>query len=170
MNVGMRMCTSPAKPTFRPGDVVNFHAVIKSNTAGIAGQALLAEPPTGNITAQLLTPQGYLVSSLSLKSDTSGAISGLFSLAPTVLPGTWTIHIRSGDAGRDFPLTVVPSSTDTLSVAVLPNRIRRRQHYYHSYHKCAECRRQAGSRRVCYRQIGNNGGSMDVRLGGSHHR
>lgn len=108
------------RPAYRPGDVVNFHAIIQLSTAFASDAARLAEPETGNITAQLLTPHGYVVSSLSLKADASGAIGGLFSLAPDIAAGQWTIRVRLDDIARDFPLAVVPAARDTLSVAVLP--------------------------------------------------
>lgn len=108
------------RAAYSPGDTVNFHATIGIELRGAGDEARLAEPSSNSVTAQLLTPQGYLVSTLSLKPDSSGGVSGLFTLASSALPGSYTIRMIWGDASHDFPLDVLPSDVDTLSVAVLP--------------------------------------------------
>ena len=109
------------RQAYRPGDVVNFRAHIQAMTAR-TGDAARLDEPSGNIaTVQLLTPQGYLVSSLSLKPDASGGVGGLFTLASSALPGRYTVRVRWADAVQDFPLDVLSPDRDALSVAVLPS-------------------------------------------------
>jgi tetratricopeptide (TPR) repeat protein len=109
------------RQAYRPGDVVNFRAGIQAITPRTGNAAYLDEP-SGNIaTVQLLTPQGYLVSSLSLKPDASGGVGGLFTLASSALPGKYTVRVRWADASQDFPLDVLSPDRDALSVAVLPS-------------------------------------------------
>ncbi len=106
---------------YHPGEIVNFHAMLEAATLGPASATRLDEPTDGSANAQLLTPQGYVVSNLNLKPDSVGGISGVFTLDPTTLPGTYTIRVRWGNALHDFPILVLSTDLDTLSVAVLPS-------------------------------------------------
>ena len=60
------------------------------------------------------------MSALSLKPDGSQGVSGTFPVASTSLPGVYTIRVRQGSLLHDFPVVVVPSRSDSLSVAILP--------------------------------------------------
>jgi len=96
-------------PDYRPGDVVNFHLQL---TQGQVDQ---------DVSVSLLTPGGAAVDTLTLKSDGVGGVSGMFMLSSDAEPGTYTIRARSGSATHDFPLAVVASPQDTLSVYIVPS-------------------------------------------------
>src|SRR5205823_6706723 len=104
-------------PSYRPGEQANFRVVL--HPAG-PGRALGTPVSEQDVSVSLLNPGGAVVSVLNLKPDSAGGVSGLFEIAPSVQPGQYTVRVKAGDAWRDFPLEVLPTSSDTLSVFIAP--------------------------------------------------
>jgi hypothetical protein len=107
---------------YQPGTTINFRSILApdSSEASPSDASPAAPGATGNVDVQFLTPQGYTVSSLSLKPDDARGVSGTFPVASTALPGIYTIRVRQGSLLHDFPVSVLPGHSDSLSVAILP--------------------------------------------------
>jgi hypothetical protein len=103
-------------PAYHPGQPVNFRALLRQ-PRDTAVSTPVAEQ---QVSVFLLMPGGPVLSALTLKPDGVGGVSGLFNLSPDLEPGVYTLRVRAGDTGRDFPLRVVAASGDTLSVYTAP--------------------------------------------------
>jgi hypothetical protein len=103
-------------PAYRPGQPVNFRALLRQ-PRDTAASTPVAEQQASVF---LLMPGGPVLSALTLKPDGAGGVSGLFNLSPDLKPGVYTLRVRAGDTGRDFPLRVVAASDDVLSVYIAP--------------------------------------------------
>ncbi|HYP42326.1 MAG TPA: Ig-like domain-containing protein, partial [Chloroflexia bacterium] len=103
-------------PAYRPGQPVNFRAVLRQ-PYDTAVSTPVAEQ---QVSVFLLMPDGPVLSALTLKPDAVGGVSGLFNLSPDLKLGVYTLRVRAGDLGRDFPLRVVAASDDILSVYIAP--------------------------------------------------
>ena len=110
------------RQSYQAGTTINFRSILTSHSSqgGLNGALPTGADSSGNVTVQFLTPQGCLVSTLSLKPDGSQGVSGTFPVASTSLPGVYTIRLRQGSLSHDFPVAVLPSRSDSLSVAILP--------------------------------------------------
>src|SRR5207249_4787667 len=74
------------QPTYYPGQAVNFRATVHSRPMDGAD----GEP---GVSVSLLSPQGLPVSTLSLKPDSVGGVTGLFRLAPALQPARYAIRV-----------------------------------------------------------------------------
>ncbi|MFL5735601.1 MAG: Ig-like domain-containing protein [Chloroflexia bacterium] len=104
-------------PSYRPGQQVNFRALLHPAGREHTWVTPIAEQ---DVTVSLLNPRGATLSMLTLKPDSVGGVSGLFSLAPSLQPGQYALRVKAGDGWRDYPLPVLPLANDTLSVFVAP--------------------------------------------------
>jgi hypothetical protein len=110
-------------PSYRPGGTVNFRLQLRDTTGGVPTTPVVEQ----DLSVLLLMSEGAngespeAVAALTLKPDSMGAVSGLFPLTPDARPGVYTISVRSRVAKHDFPVTVLPNLTDSLSVYVVPS-------------------------------------------------
>ncbi len=105
------------QPAYYPGQAINFRATVQSRP--ISGPA--GEP---GVSVSLLNPQGSPVSILSLKPDSAGGVTGLFTLASRLQPAQYILRVGFGSAWRDFPLAIISPPDDTLSVYIVPQQRR----------------------------------------------
>ncbi|HYO48681.1 MAG TPA: Ig-like domain-containing protein [Chloroflexia bacterium] len=103
-------------PAYRPGQPVNFRALLRQSR-DTAVSTPVAEQ---QVSVFLIMPAGPVLSALTLKPDGAGGVSGLFNLSPDLKPGVYTLRVRAGNTGRDFPLHVVAAPNDVLSVYIAP--------------------------------------------------
>jgi hypothetical protein len=110
------------RPSYPAGTMINFRSILMQHPSQSGPNDTLptGADNNGNVAVQFLTPQGCVVAALSLKPDGSQGVSGTFPVASTSLPGVYTIRVRQGSLSHDFPVDVLPSRSDSLSVAILP--------------------------------------------------
>ncbi|HET9495379.1 MAG TPA: MG2 domain-containing protein, partial [Chloroflexia bacterium] len=102
-------------PAYRPGETVNFRAILRPGTTAPATPVAEQE-----VSVVLLAPGGAAVSSLTLKPDSVGAVGGIFPLSAGAQAGQYTVRVRAAGAQHDFPLAVVERAEESLSVYVVP--------------------------------------------------
>jgi hypothetical protein len=106
-------------PAYYPGQTVNFRALL--HTPGSQG-SWAAPAAESDASVALLNPRGSPVAALTLKPDSVGGVSGLFSLAPGLQPGQYALRLVAGGRTRDFPLSVQAPRQESLSVYIAPGR------------------------------------------------
>lgn len=121
-NVDLPATIVTDRQSYPAGITINFRSILTphSSQRGLNAALPTRSDNSGNVAVQFLTPQGCVVSALSLKPDGSQGVSGTFPVASTSLPGTYTIRVRQGSLSHDFPVAVLPARSDSLSVAILP--------------------------------------------------
>lgn len=105
-------------PVYLPGQAVNFRALLRT-----AGAVSLATPSVEqDVVVQLKTPEGATLASLTLRPDSAGGVSGVFTLSAHARPGTYSLQVQANGAVRSFPLRVAQPRNDALSVFIAPSR------------------------------------------------
>ena len=133
------------RQSYPAGTMINFRSILTrhSSQSGINDALATGADSNGNVDIQFLTPQGCLVSALSLKPDGLQGVSGTFPVASTSLPGIYTIRVRQGALSHDFPVSVLPSRSE-LAQRSYPahGRSANRQRRYYLYGERAWYQRQ----------------------------
>jgi hypothetical protein len=108
-------------PAYRPGQQVNFRVLIHSRIGAAWERADSTPVAEQNVVVSLLTPTGSTVGRLTLRPDGASGVTGVFTLSPELRPGRYTVRVQAGKAYRDFPLSINPADSNTLSVYALPS-------------------------------------------------
>ncbi|HYP20791.1 MAG TPA: Ig-like domain-containing protein [Chloroflexia bacterium] len=105
-------------PVYLPSQAMNFRVLLRVPSASSAATPSVEQ----DVIVQLKSPEGAVLSSLTLRPDGVGGVAGSFTLSPQARPGAYRLHVQANGAQHSFPVQVVEPRNGTLSVFIAPAR------------------------------------------------